>query len=94
MFGIGFMELVIIAGVALIVFGPQKLPTMMQQMGRLFLQLRRISSEVKDTVDQVLQEAQVEIDKEEQKKRDQTAQFTPTSALPAETPHHHPQKQA
>ena len=70
MFGIGFMELVLIAGAALIVFGPQKLPAVMQQVGRLFVQLRRISSEVKDTVDEALQNAQAEIDAEEDKKRE------------------------
>lgn len=62
MFGIGFLELVVVAVVALIVLGPQKLPGVMQQLGRLFLQVKRISNEVKESLDHALQDVQVTVD--------------------------------
>ncbi len=68
MFGIGFLELVLIAVVALVVLGPQKLPGLMQQLGRYFLQLRRISAEVRESLDHVLHEAQADLEVEADKK--------------------------
>ena len=66
MFGIGFFEICIIALFALIFVGPQKLPELMSQMGKLFVYFRRFSSEAKDTFDSVLIEAEEDIKKEQQ----------------------------
>jgi len=43
MFGISFLELVIIGVVILIVFGPEKLPEMARTLGRMLGELRKSS---------------------------------------------------
>ena len=65
MFGIGFSEILLIAVVALIFIGPKKLPEFMRQAGRFFVQMRRTANEVRSTFDQVIQDAENEIRKEE-----------------------------
>lgn len=56
MFGVGFLELCIIAIFALIFIGPKKLPDFMRQLGQLLIQARRISNEVKFNIETALQE--------------------------------------
>ena len=56
MFGIGFFEICIIALAVLIFIKPEKLPGFMQQLGEFFVQLRRMSNEVKDSFSTYTQE--------------------------------------
>jgi TatA/E family protein of Tat protein translocase len=52
MFGpIGFPELVIILVVALIVFGPRKLPELGRSLGRSLNEFKRASNELRQTLD-------------------------------------------
>ena len=60
MFGIGFSEILLIAIVALVLVGPQKLPDLMRQLGRIFVQVRRVSNEMKHSFDAAIQEAEME----------------------------------
>lgn len=55
MFDIGFSELVLIAVVALIVLGPERLPKVARTMGHLFGRLQRYVSEVKADVSREIQ---------------------------------------
>ena len=48
MFGIGFGEFVVIAFLAVLVFGPDKLPELAQQAGRFLRQLRRFATNARD----------------------------------------------
>lgn len=48
MFGIGFGELAFIAVLAVLVFGPDKLPEVAQQAGRMVRQLRRFALNARD----------------------------------------------
>jgi TatA/E family protein of Tat protein translocase len=53
MFGpIGFPELMIILVVALIVFGPRKLPELGRSLGRSLNEFKRASNELKQTLDE------------------------------------------
>ena len=61
MFGIGLTELCVIAAAALIVVGPRQLPEMMRQLGRFFVQMRRMSSDVRHSMEQVVREAEEEV---------------------------------
>ena len=65
MFGIGIGELILIAIVALILVGPKKLPDLMRQGGKFFVQLRRTAHDVKSTFDDVIREAENELRQEE-----------------------------
>ncbi|HWL65531.1 MAG TPA: Sec-independent protein translocase protein TatB [Actinomycetota bacterium] len=44
---IGPLEIVVVAMIALIVFGPEKLPGLARSIGRAMNELRRMASEVK-----------------------------------------------
>lgn len=50
MFGIGMPELILIAVVALIVLGPQKLPDLAKSLGRAVREFRKATSELKETL--------------------------------------------
>ena len=76
MFGsIGMPELLIIMTVALIVFGPRKLPELGRSLGRSLQEFKRASNELKHTLDE-------EISLEE---RNKTAP-SPTAAAVASIP--------
>lgn len=68
MFGIGFLEIVVIAVVVLIFVGPKRLPELMREGGKLFVQLRRTANDVKSQFDGVIQQAEEEIRKVEREK--------------------------
>ena len=48
---IGPLEIFIVAAIALIVFGPQKLPEIARTLGRFMSEIRRMASEVKSEFD-------------------------------------------
>lgn len=48
MFGIGFGELVVIAFLAVLVFGPDKLPDLARQAGRFARELRKFATNARD----------------------------------------------
>lgn len=48
MFGVGFGELVVLAFLAVLVFGPDRLPELAQQAGRLLKQLRQFATNARD----------------------------------------------
>ena len=50
MFGIGPMELVVIVVVALLIFGPQRLPEFARNLGKGLAEFRRASNELRQTL--------------------------------------------
>ena len=77
MFGsIGMPELVIILTIALIIFGPRKLPELGRSLGRSLSEFKRASNELKHTLDE-------EIRLDEQRDRDR--QKAPEVVRPEET---------
>lgn len=61
MFGIGFTELIVLAVVALIFVGPDRLPQFMKQIGKLFVHTRRMATDVRSAMDTVIRDAEKEI---------------------------------
>jgi Tat protein translocase TatB subunit len=54
MFNVGGLEFVVIAVVALLVFGPKRLPEVSRQIGGALRELRRVQTQVKSEIDDAL----------------------------------------
>ena len=59
MFGIGLPELLVILVVALLVFGPAKLPELARSLGRGLAELRRASTDLRQSLNEATQEPRV-----------------------------------
>jgi TatA/E family protein of Tat protein translocase len=60
MFGIGFTELLVILGVALIVFGPTKLPELARSLGKSLAEFRRASTDLRQSFLEATKEPRIE----------------------------------
>lgn len=62
MFGLGIPELIVIFVLALVVFGPKKLPDLGKALGKGIAEFKRASQEVKDTIETEVRSAESSID--------------------------------
>ena len=71
MFGVGFGEIVLIAIVVMVFFGPSKLPEVMRQVGKIYVHFRRYSNEFRNAFDKAVKDIEDEVlTKEREKIRD------------------------
>ena len=63
MWNLGFPELVVIFVVALVVFGPRKLPELGRSLGKGLTEFRRASNELKRTWEEEVQTEEEELKK-------------------------------
>jgi sec-independent protein translocase protein TatB len=58
MFGIGFWEMLMIGGLVLVAVGPERLPSMIKTIGRLYRQARRAAQDIRQStgIDDVLRD--------------------------------------
>tara|TARA_B100000945_G_scaffold247836_1_gene204286 strand:+ start:218 stop:649 length:432 start_codon:yes stop_codon:yes gene_type:complete len=68
MFGIGIPELIIIAAVALVFIGPDKLPSVLRSIGKGIVELKRATSDVRSTVQDEMHKIEEEIELKEIRK--------------------------
>ena len=57
---IGFPELMVIFVVALLVFGPKRLPELGRSLGRGISEFRRASSDLKTSIEREIENAEIE----------------------------------
>jgi len=80
MFGsIGMPEMIIILVIALIIFGPRKLPELGKSLGRSLNEFKKASNELRNTLEE-------EIKVEERKEQREKVQAEQTSAISAAVP--------
>ena len=76
---IGMPEMVVIAVIALIIFGPRKLPELGKSLGKSIAEFKRASNELKHTLED-------EIRTEELQEARKSAQIPPTASVPPAAP--------
>ena len=76
---IGLPELLIILVIALIIFGPRKLPELGRSLGRSLSEFRRASNELKHTLDE---EIRLEDERAERQRREPAAPLQVDEAVP------------
>jgi TatA/E family protein of Tat protein translocase len=90
MFGsIGFQELIIILSIALLIFGPKKLPEVGRSIGKALREFRRTSDEIKGKIEE---EIQAEEFREIKKDIEKTVDITGSSLTESENPYDFPDK--
>jgi sec-independent protein translocase protein TatB len=85
MFGIGSTEFLIILIVALVLIGPQKLPDLMRTVGKGLAEFRRMSTDVKSTLEREIQKAD-ELKRIEEMKNELFGDDAPKPAEVVQTP--------
>lgn len=88
---IGPLEILIVGVIALIVFGPEKLPEMARSVGKGVVQLKRMASDVKSEFDLSLHEEDEDEVAAEGAETDQAA-TTDAAASDADPTHSGPQR--
>jgi sec-independent protein translocase protein TatA len=72
---IGFPEMVLIFIVALLVFGPKRLPELGRSLGKGLSEFRRASSDLKNSIEREIEAAEIEQSIAETKKATERAKY-------------------
>ncbi len=82
---VGFPEMIVIFVVALLVFGPKRLPELGRSLGRGLSEFRRASSDLKNSIEREIDAAEIEQSIADTKKATEKAEYEIKQAI-ADTP--------
>jgi sec-independent protein translocase protein TatA len=86
MFGLGLPELIVIFVIALLIFGPKKLPDLGRSVGRAMAEFKKASEDFQETMREEMKEVEKTAQLDELKKiEQQITKVEPTPAQEAET---------
>jgi sec-independent protein translocase protein TatA len=85
---IGMPELIIIFVIALIIFGPRKLPELGRSLGKSLAEFKRASNELRNTLEEEIRLEEQKPKVEEPRSKTESSQTA--EASPASTEHHEP----
>jgi Tat protein translocase TatB subunit len=84
--GLGLLEILIIGLAAMVLLGPSRLPGLMRQFAKIYVQLRRTSNDFKSAFDHVIQEAEAEMRGAKRQANDFTDSIMTPSTLAEPSP--------
>ena len=82
---VGFPEMIVIFVVALLVFGPKRLPELGRSLGRGLSEFRRASSDLKNSIEREIDAAEIEQSIADTKKATEKAEYEIKQSI-ADTP--------
>jgi sec-independent protein translocase protein TatA len=83
MFGLGMPELILIFVIALIVFGPKKLPDLGKSIGRAMAEFKKAQNEFQESIQSEMKDVEKSIDLEEIKRLEKLASSEPGAKSPS-----------
>ncbi len=81
MFGIGTTELIVILVVALIIIGPKKLPELIKNLGKGLSEVKKMSNDVKSTLDAEVSAADNEREAKEAREKEEARRKAEVDAM-------------
>lgn len=84
LFGLGAPELLVIAGVGILIFGPGKIADLGKDLGGIAGGVKKASADFKEAMEESLQEADREIERKKAEKKTPTGKTVEAASKPAD----------